>query len=70
MEVEQRYVIKFFMEEGMKEVEIINRLNKHYSRGALQQAKMYYWIRDVKSGRKHLSNITPPGRTPDKGLGD
>jgi hypothetical protein len=28
MKVEQRYFVKFFMEEGMKGVEIIDRQNK------------------------------------------
>jgi hypothetical protein len=36
MEVEQRSVITFFVEEGMKEVEIIERLNKRYGWDALQ----------------------------------
>jgi hypothetical protein len=36
MEVEQRYVIKFFMGKGMKRVKIIDRLKKHDDRDALQ----------------------------------
>jgi hypothetical protein len=36
MEVEQRYVIQFFVEEGTKGMKIIDRLNKH-SRGASDQ---------------------------------
>jgi hypothetical protein len=36
MEVEQTHAIKFFMEEGMQGVEIIDRLNKYYRRDALQ----------------------------------
>jgi hypothetical protein len=36
IEMERRYVIKFFVEEGMKEVEIIDRLNKHYGWDAIQ----------------------------------
>jgi hypothetical protein len=35
MGVEQRYAIKLFVEEGMKGVEIIDRLNRHYGRDAL-----------------------------------
>jgi hypothetical protein len=35
MEVEQTYIIKFFVEEGAKGVEIIDRLNKDYGRDAL-----------------------------------
>jgi hypothetical protein len=66
--VEQRYVIKFFMEKGMKGVEIIDRLKKHHGRDALQRTQVYNWIKEVKSGRKDLSNIPPPGKAPDEGL--
>jgi hypothetical protein len=31
---------------------------------------VYYWIKEVKSGRKDLSNISPPGRARDDGLDD
>jgi hypothetical protein len=41
MDVEQGYVIKFFMEEGMKGVEIIHRLNEHYGEDALQLRQVY-----------------------------
>jgi hypothetical protein len=48
----QRYIIKFFVEEGMKEMEITDRLNNHYDRHAIQRTQVCYWIKDVKSGRK------------------
>jgi hypothetical protein len=32
MEVKQAYVIKFFREEGMKAAEIIDRLDKHFTK--------------------------------------
>jgi predicted HTH transcriptional regulator len=70
MEVEQRYVIKFVVQEGMKGVKIIGRLNKRYDQDALQQTQVYYCIKDVKSGRKDLSNISTPGRAQDEGLDD
>jgi hypothetical protein len=41
VEVEQKYVINFFVEERMKGVEIIDRLNKHYGRNALQRTQVY-----------------------------
>jgi hypothetical protein len=47
------------VEEGMKGVEIIDRLNKHYHRVAPQRTQVYYWIEEVKSGRKDLSTIPP-----------
>jgi hypothetical protein len=40
MEVEDRFVINFFVEEGMKAVEIIERLNKHYGGEALKQTQV------------------------------
>jgi hypothetical protein len=37
MEVEQRYVIKFLVGEGMNGLEIIDRLNRHYGWEASQR---------------------------------
>jgi hypothetical protein len=31
---------------------------------------LYYWIKQVNSGRKDLSIILPPGRARDEGLDD
>jgi hypothetical protein len=64
MEVEQRYVVKFFVEEGMKRVEIIHNLNKHHDGDALQRTQVYYWIKEVKWRKKNLSN-GPPREGPD-----
>jgi hypothetical protein len=36
MKAEQTYVIKVFVEEGMKGVEIIDKLNNHYDLDALE----------------------------------
>jgi hypothetical protein len=58
------------MEEDMKGVEIIGRLNKHYSADALQRMQVCHWIKQVKSGRNDLSNVSPPGRAPDEALND
>jgi hypothetical protein len=68
MEGEQRCFNKLFLEKGMTGVEIIDRLNKCYGRNALQRTQMYYWIREVKSGRKDLSNVSPAGWALDEGL--
>jgi hypothetical protein len=40
MDVEQRYVIKFFVEEGTKGAEITGILNNHYGRHALQRRQV------------------------------
>jgi hypothetical protein len=45
------------MEENMKAVEMIDRLDKHYHGDALQQTQVDYRIKEVKSGRKDFSNI-------------
>jgi hypothetical protein len=37
------------VDEGMKGVEIIDRLNKHYREDALRRTQVYYWIKEVKS---------------------
>jgi hypothetical protein len=66
--MKRRHVAKFLMEEGMKGTEIIDRLNKHYARDALRRTQVYFGIKDVKSGRKDLSNTQPPGRVLDEGL--
>lgn len=68
-EVERRYIIKFFMEEGMKRVEIIKSLSKHDDWGALDRTQVYYWIKEMKSG-KNASNNPPSGRAPNEELNE
>jgi hypothetical protein len=58
--------MKLFMEKGTKGVEIINTLKKHYGRIAFQRLQVFYWIKEVKSARKNLSNIPRPGRAADE----
>jgi hypothetical protein len=70
MEGEQRYTIKFFLEEGMNEVEIFDGPNEQHGGDALQRAQMYYSIKEVKSGRMDLSNVRPLRKAPDEGLDD
>jgi hypothetical protein len=41
MEVEQKYVLKFFVEERMKGARIIGRQNKYYHLDALQRTQVY-----------------------------
>jgi hypothetical protein len=69
VEVEQGDVIKFFVEEGMKRMEIVDRLNHHY-RDALQRTQVYCWIKEVQSEGKDSSNIPSRGRASDEGLDD
>jgi hypothetical protein len=48
----------------------MDRMNQHYRADAFQRTKVCDWIKEVKSGRKYLSNITPSGRAADDGLND
>jgi hypothetical protein len=42
MEVEQRYVIKFFTDEGMPAVENISDRRDHYGEDALSRMQIYF----------------------------
>jgi histone-lysine N-methyltransferase SETMAR len=68
MELEQRYIIKFLTEEYVKTPEILARLRQHYGDRVFSQSTVYRWVRAAKLGRRDLSNIPSPGRTPDEGL--
>jgi histone-lysine N-methyltransferase SETMAR len=68
MEIEQRYVIKFFVEEGTPSPMILDVISRHYKEKALHRSAIYGWIAEVKRGRTDLSTISSPGRTPDEGL--
>jgi hypothetical protein len=68
--VEQKSVVKLFVEEGIKEMDIIDRLNHHYGPDALQRMHVYHPIKGVTLGRKDISNVSPPGRASDKRLDD
>jgi AraC-like DNA-binding protein len=68
MELEPRYVIKFFAEEGMQAVQILSRLRDHYGTEAFSRAQVSSWINEVKRGRTDLNTVASPGREPDEGL--
>jgi hypothetical protein len=70
MTLEQRYVIKFFVDEGLPGVQIVDRIQQHYHDEPLSRTQIYYWIKEIKLGRTDLSNIPPPGREPDELLAD
>jgi hypothetical protein len=63
MEIEQRYVIKFFIDEGMKPFDILICLHKHSGPGAFSGFTLYFWIREARRGRTDLSETPEPGRT-------
>jgi hypothetical protein len=55
MEIEQRYVITFFSDEGMPGVQIVERLRQHYGEDALSRTHVYFWINEVKGGERTLT---------------
>jgi hypothetical protein len=66
MEVEQRYVIKFFSDEGMPAVQIVNRVRQHYREDALSRTQVYFWISDVKGEERTLTPLQGPEESPMK----
>jgi histone-lysine N-methyltransferase SETMAR len=62
MSVEQRYVIKYWFDEGLRGTQIIAKLKQHYKSDVLSDQAIRYWIRGVKFLRKDLNNIPSPGR--------
>jgi histone-lysine N-methyltransferase SETMAR len=68
MEVEQRYVINFFSDEGMPGVQIVERLRQHYGEDALCRTQVYFWINEVERGTTDLNPVASPGREPDESL--
>jgi hypothetical protein len=48
MEIEQRYVIKFFIDEGMKSFDILMCLHKHYDSHVFSRSTLYFWIDEAR----------------------
>jgi hypothetical protein len=70
IKVEQMSVIKLFVEEGTREMGIIDRLNHHYGPDAPHRMQVNHPIKEVTLGRTDMSNVPPPGRASDKRLDD
>jgi hypothetical protein len=68
MEIEQRYIIKFFIDEGMKPLDILMRLHKPYCSRVFSRSRLYFCIGEARRGRTDLSEIPGLGRSPDEGL--
>jgi AraC-like DNA-binding protein len=68
MEIEQRYVIKFFIDKSMKPLDILMRLHKNYGPRAFSRSTLYFWIGEARRGRTDLSEIPGRGRTSDEDL--
>jgi hypothetical protein len=66
MEIEQRSVIKFFIDEGMKPPGILRHFHKYYDPRALCRSTLYFWIGEVRQGRTDFSEIPGLGKTADE----
>jgi hypothetical protein len=68
MEVEQRYVIKFFSDEGTPGVQIVESLRQHHGKDALSRTQVYFWISGAKQRKTDVNTIANPEREPDESL--
>jgi hypothetical protein len=55
MEIEQRAIIKFFSDEGMKPLDIFMRFHKHYGIPASYGPTLYFWIGEARRCRRDVS---------------
>jgi hypothetical protein len=68
MEIDERHVIKFFINDGMKSLDILIRFHKHYHPRVFCQSTPYFSVGEARRGRTYLSEITGPDRSADEGL--
>jgi hypothetical protein len=66
MAVEQPYVIRFFSDEGIPGLRIAERLRQHYGEDALSQTEVYFWINEVKRGKRTFTSSQAPEESPMK----
>jgi hypothetical protein len=57
-----------FIDEGMKSLDILMCLHKHYGLRAFSRSTLYFWIGEARRGRTDLLEIPGPGGNPDEGL--
>jgi hypothetical protein len=55
MDEEARYVTKFFFDDGVPVKIVIARLRQHYRKDAISPPTVYYWVKQVRLGRKDRS---------------
>jgi hypothetical protein len=58
--MEQRVVIKFLVNEGVKPTDIYRRLQTQYGDETLSRSKTFEWCKRFKDGRTSVSD--DPGR--------
>lgn len=64
-EIEQRYEISFLLKKQLQPTDIILEIQSAYGNDAYCAASIYFWIKEIKCGRKSLSNIPSEGRPLD-----
>lgn len=60
--MQQRSVIRFFLNEGEKPTNIHARLRNMFGEETLKRTQVYHWISLFKSGRKTVSDLERCGR--------
>lgn len=68
MEIEQRYAIAFCYRWNMTAEQIADVFQDLYGDKAYQLSTIYFWIRQVKSGRKNLHDQPDREKPKDEGL--
>ena len=66
--MEQRFVIKYLLQKQTEVKDIIAELQNVYGLDALSKTQVYYWVNEIKHGRKDLSDAHRPGRPVDEQL--
>jgi hypothetical protein len=64
----QKYLTRFFSDESMGPLEIVQWVKKYDGKKALSWTQVYYWITEVKLGRTDLANLVSLGMAPDESL--
>ena len=54
--MEQRVVMKFLVNEGVKPTDICRRVQAHYGDETLSRSKIFEWCKHFKDGRTSVSN--------------
>jgi hypothetical protein len=60
MEIEQCYAIKFFIDEGMKPLDILICLHKYYSPRAFNRSILYFWIGETRRAEQTSQKFQDP----------
>lgn len=68
--MEQRYAIAFMLRQKMNSKDIVSKLNEVYQEECLCDSQIYYWISEIRFGRKDLSNQKSTGRPYDENIDD